>query len=329
MHPTQGLQAYTSGGATRSFWIDAATGNALLVGEIRTAVAGTRIIMNPGGAQPDRIQFWPDAAGGSVDYAYIDSFPEGQADTGILMQASGGAATRVGTIWLRKAYAALGIADNTLAVNSHFYAEPNFVRARSATVDLIVDQALTALNGTRRVVMLNYNTSGQPVPNSALYYITATVNQYPMMFSPPSGTGIIWDGGGYIACVNGNTTTYDRIPIEASQFRVGSDSRMKKDVSDFGWSALDTVRENPAKKWKRRSPGVRSVPHDDPMFVRGEAAPPIPEDPWTFGPMADHLPADLVHIDPDTGMRKIDLGSMMGVLWKAVEELAADVRREA
>jgi len=328
MHPTQGLQAYTGGGVTRSFWIDAATGAALLIGEIRTAPSGARIILNPGGVQPDRIQFWPDAAGGSVDYAYIDSFPEGDVDTGILMQASGGAATRVGTIWLRKAYAALGIADNTLAVNSHFYAEPNFVRCRSATVDLIVDQSLTALNGTRRVVMLNYNTSGQPVPSSALYYITATANQYPMMFSPPSGAGLIWDGAGYIACVNGNTTTYDRIPIEASQFRVGSDSRMKKNVSDFDWSALDTIRDNPAKKWKRRSPGVRSIPDDDPMFTPPTPLPPS-HDPWHFGPMADNLPEELVHTDSDTGMRTIDLGSMMGVLWKAVEELAADVRREA
>lgn len=329
MHPTQGLQAYTSGGTTRSFWIDAATGAALLIGEIRTAVAGARIIMNPGGNQPDRIQFWPDAVGGSADYAYIDSFPEGDVDTGILMQASGGAATRVGTIWLRKAYAALGIADNTLAVNSHFYAEPNFVRARSATVDLIPDQALTALNGPRRVALINYNTSGQPVVNSSLYYITATANQYPMMFSPPYGTGIIWDGGGYVAFVNGNTSTYDRIPIEASQFRVASDSRMKKNVSDFGWSALDTVRENPAKKWKRRSEGVRTAHQDDPMFTPPDDSPTPPtHDPWMFGPMADNLPTELVHIDPDTGMRKIDLGSMMGVLWKAVEELAADVRRD-
>jgi len=320
MHPTLGLIGYTNNGATRSFWIDAATGNTLMIGEIRTAATGTRIIMNPGGNQPDRIQFWPDNVGGTVDYAYIDSFPEGNVDTGILMQASGGQSTRVGTIWLRKAYAALGIADNTLAVNSHFYAEPNFVRCRSATVDLIVDQAVEPVNGPRRIVLLNYNTSGQPVPNSALYYITATANQYPMMFSPPSGTGIIWDGGGYIACVNGNTTTYDRIPIEASQFRVSSDSRGKQDISDIEWSALDVIQNSPAKKWKRKSLGVRSVPHDDPIFTPPHKPPPH-EDPWYFGPMADNLPGELIHTDPDSGMRKLDLGSMIGVLWKANQEL--------
>jgi hypothetical protein len=325
MHPTQGLQAYTNGGALRSFWIDAGTGSALLIGEIRSAAIGTRIIINPGGNQPDRIQFWPDAAGGSVDYAYIDSFPEGAVDTGITMQASGGATNRVGTIWLRRAYAALGIADNGLVANSHFYAEPNFVRCRSATVDLIVDQAVAPLNGPRRVAILNYNTAGQPVVNSAVYYITATANQYPMLFSPPFGVGIIWDGGGYIAFVNGNTSTYDRVPIEASQFRLASDSRMKSDVSDFEWSALDTVQQSPAKKWKRRNMGVRTAPQDDPMFASATTRS-LREEPWLFGPMADDLPPDLIHTDADSGMRKIELGSMIGVLWKAVEELSAKVK---
>jgi hypothetical protein len=175
--------------------------------------------------------------------------------------------------------------------------------------------------------MLNYDTSNQPVPNSALYYITATANQYPMMFSPPSGVGIIWDGGGYIACINGNTTTYDRIPIEASQFRIGSDSRGKRDVSDFGWSALDTVVENPAKKWKRHSEGVHKVPQEDPLFPQTKPRTTAHNDPWHFGPMADDLPSELVHIDPDSGMRKLDLGSMIGVLWKAVQELTEKVER--
>jgi hypothetical protein len=325
MHPTQGLQAYTNGGAVRSFWIDAGTGSALLIGEIRSAANGSRIIINPGGNQPDRIQFWPDAAGGSVDFAYIDSFPEGAVDTGITMQASGGAISRVGTIWLRKSYAALGIADNGLVANSHFYAEPNFVRCRSATVDLIVDQALTALDGARRVAILNYNTAGRPVPNSAVYYITATANQYPMMFSPPSGVGMIWDGGGYMAFINANISTYDRIPIEASQFRLASDSRMKSDVSDFEWSALDTVQQSPAKKWKRKNMGVSTIPKDDPMFASATTRS-LREEPWLFGPMADDLPPDLIHTDADSGMRKIELGSMIGVLWKAVEELSAKVK---
>jgi len=318
MHPTLGIQAFTSGGGVRSFWLDAATGSGFFMGQIATAGTGERIVLNPGGNNPNRIQFWSN----NNTFGYIDTFSEGTTAAGMTMQSSGGDTRKVGTVWLRQAYAQLGIADASLVAGSQFYAEPNFVRARSATVDLIVDQSIAPINGTRRVVLLNYDTSNQPVPNSALYYITATANQYPMMFSPPSGVGMIWDGGGYIACVNGNTTTYDRIPIEASQFRIGSDSRSKRDVSDFGWSALDAVRGNPAKKWKRHSEGVHKVPQEDPLFPQTRPRTTSRNDPWHFGPMADNLPAELVHIDPDSGMRKLDLGSMIGVLWKALEELS-------
>lgn len=341
MHPTQGLQAYTGGGVTRSFWIDAATGAALLIGEIRTAASGARIIMNPGGTQPDRIQFWPDAAGGSVDYAYIDSFPDGQFDTGITMQSSGGTATRVGTIWLRKAYAAIGIADKGLVANSHFYAEPNFVRARSATVDLMVDQAVAPVNGPRRIAMLNVNTSGAPVVNSSLFYGTATANQFPYLYKPEFNLAMIFDGGGYLAIVH-NDTQYTRATIEAGEFRIGSDSRTKTDVQDFEFSALKTVRENPSKQWKRQQAGKpRSLngnkPHrasilPDGSVEKDEAGDTVfkpvaipTENPWFFGPMADHLPPALVYTDPDSGMKKIGLVAMIGVLWKALEELSAEV----
>jgi hypothetical protein len=326
MHPTQGLQAYTNGGAVRSFWIDAGTGSALLIGEIRSAASGTRIIINPGGNQPDRIQFWPDAAGGSVDYAYIDSFPEGAVDTGITMQASGGATNRVGTIWLRRAYAALGIADNGLVANSHFYAEPNFVRCRSATVDLIVDQAVAPLNGPRRVAILNYNTAGQPV---VLIVQSTTSRQRPTSTLCCSLHHSEWESSGTVEGISLSSMVIlllmTGVPIEASQFRLASDSRMKSDVSDFEWSALDTVQQSPAKKWKRRNMGVRTAPQDDPMFASATTRS-LREEPWLFGPMADDLPPDLIHTDADSGMRKIELGSMIGVLWKAVEELSAKVK---
>lgn len=339
IHPTQGLQAFTGSGAIRSFWIDAATGSAFLMGQIATAGSGERIVMNPGGNNSSRIQFWSS----SDAFGYLDTFSEGSSAAGMTMQASGGDLRKVGTVWLRQAYAQLGIADSGLVAGSQFYAEPNFVRCRSATVDLIVDQALTAVNGPRRVAILNYSTSGVPVVNSGIYYITATANQYPMIFSPPFGVGIIWDGGGYIAFVNGNTTTYDRVPIEASLFRQVSDSRMKKDISDIEWSGLDVVTSNPAKKWKRYNPQSRAaiqldederemfVPHravgiDDSGDTIFEPVEPHNEDPWFFGPMADSLPSELVHTDSDSGIRKIDLGSMIGVLWKALGELTTEVK---
>lgn len=344
MHPTQGLQAYTNGGTVRSFWIDAATGNALLIGEIRTAVSGGRIVINPGNTNPDRIEFWPDSAGGSQDFAYIDSFPDGAVDTGITMQASGGQTAKVATVWLRKAYAALGMSDNSLVAGSQFYAEPNFVRCRSATIDLMIDQAITPINGPRRIAFLNTNTANQPVVNSSLFYGTATANQYPILYKPEFNIGQIFDGGGYIAFVH-NDATYTRCPIEASEFRVSSDSRMKSSVQEIPWEdgALGVITANPSKMWKRKAPGPpinlehgserQIVKRDgkgnaftddngDPVF-RNVGLP--ADNPWFFGPMADRLPPELVRTDPDTGLKSIGMVSMLGVSWKAIEELNAKV----
>ena len=341
LHPLLGLQAFTSGGTVRSFWLDASTGSGFFMGQVTTAGSGERIVMNPGGNNPNRIQLWAS----SNAFAYIDTFSEGASAAGITMQSSGGDTRKVGTVWLRQQYAQLGIADSGLVAGSQFYAEPNFVRSRSATVDLIVDQALTAVNGPRRVALINYNTGNAPVVNSSLYYVTATANQYPMLFSPPFGVGIIWDGGEYIAFVNGNISTYDRVPVEASLFRQVSDSRMKESVSDIEWSALDLIKRNPAKKWKRKQgPQRRSIPGDlstpqravfnsdgsvkktsegDTVFQDVEHK---KQEPWYFGPMADNMPPELVHIDTDSDVRKIDLGSMIGVLWKAISELNAEVQ---
>ena len=68
MHPTDGLQAFRTDGTTRTFWINAATGEAYFRGEIETASIGSRIVINPGGTLPDEMRFYQ----GSV-YAYLNA----------------------------------------------------------------------------------------------------------------------------------------------------------------------------------------------------------------------------------------------------------------
>lgn len=70
MHPTSGLQAFDTGGANRTLWINASTGAATLVGEISTAFAGTRIRINPGNVNPDQIRFYNGSS-----YGYINAEP--------------------------------------------------------------------------------------------------------------------------------------------------------------------------------------------------------------------------------------------------------------
>lgn len=101
------------------------------------------------------------------------------------------------------------------------------------------------------------------------------------------------------------------VPIRASAFTVTSSRDAKDRVTDFGWSPLDVVRRAKAKRW-------HYLPeHGDPDRVH-------------FGPMAEDLPDDLVDNTDETPA--IDLAAMVGVLWGAVQELAAEVaqlRKEA
>ena len=301
MHPLQGFQAYTNNGATRSFWIDAATGAAFLMGQIATAGSGERIVMNPGGTNPNRIQFWP---AGANTFAYIDTFSEGASAAGITMQASGGSSLRVGTVWLRQQFAQLGIADQSLVAGSQFYAEPNFVRCRSATVDLICDMRLSPVQGPRRVAFIHYDTSGAPIPSGHLNYQHATDGK-PWFWGVNQNSGLKFDTDG-LAVTNGDSMTFG--PVSASAFLVTSSEEAKEGIGSLrfasGKTSRDVIENTPAKEWKYRT-------------SRGRHRFPIAE--------------DLQRIDPSLVVKKgddlqVDLRDMIGVLWDAVGVLSNRVR---
>jgi hypothetical protein len=63
MHPTSGLQAFPNAdGATRTFWIDATSGNFTAVGSISTAFSGPRIVLNPNGTNADTIRLYGNSS---------------------------------------------------------------------------------------------------------------------------------------------------------------------------------------------------------------------------------------------------------------------------
>lgn len=94
-------------------------------------------------------------------------------------------------------------------------------------------------------------------------------------------------------------------PIRASAFTVSSSREVKQQITDLGWSPLDVVRRAKARSWRYRPD------HGDP-------------DRTHVGPMAEDLPAELV--DTTSEVPALDLGVLVGVLWGAVQELAAQVR---
>lgn len=303
LHPTLGLQAFTAGGTTRSFWLDAATGAGFFMGQIATAGSGERIVMNPGGNNPNRIQFWAT----SNAFAYIDTFSEGPSAAGITMQASGGTTRGVGTVWLRQQFAQLGIADASLVAGSQFYAEPNFVRCRSATVDLICDQRLTPVQGPRRVAFIHYDTSGAPVPSGHLNYQHATDGKA-WFWGVNQNSGLKFDTD-TLSVTNGDSMTFG--PIAASSFRVASSETGKENIGQVrfatGKNSCDVIEKVPTKEWKYRN----STDRQRHRF-----------------PLAE----DLQRIDPSLVVKgtdddlKVDLRDMIGVLWDAVGELTRRIR---
>ena len=303
IHPLLGLQAFTNGGSVRSFWVDATTGSAFLMGQIATAGSGERIVMNPGGNNPNRIQFWP---AGANNFAYIDTFSEGSTAAGITMQASGSDTRKVGTVWLRQQFAQLGIADNGLVAGSQFYAEPNFVRCRSATVDLIVDQTLTPVQGPRRVAFIHYDTSGAPIPSGHLNYQHGSDGK-PWFWGVNQNSGLKFDTDG-LAVTNGDSMTFG--PISASGFLTTSSEEQKENIGQLrlasnktSWNAIEAA---PTKEWRyRESTDTRRH-----RF-------PLAEDLHSFDP-------SLVIGEGDKA--QVDLRDMIGILWDAVDRLIKRVR---
>jgi hypothetical protein len=76
---------------------------------------------------------------------------------------------------------------------------------------------------------------------------------------------------------------------------------LKTDIGEIPYSALQVIRDNPSQRW-----AYTDVPDDEQRFH--------------LGPMADDMPEEIrvVRQDGDLG---VDTGSMIGLLWKAIEEL--------
>lgn len=98
---------------------------------------------------------------------------------------------------------------------------------------------------------------------------------------------------------------YGYCGTRAETFYVPSDSRGKTALSEPDYAALDVVRANPARRWFRKNP------------MNGEAID-VPH----IGPVADDLPEEVRVTDGETGHAFVSLSDQIGLLWKAIEELA-------
>jgi hypothetical protein len=310
---------------------------------------GSRIVMNPGGSQPDTIRFYP--SGNDAVWSSIDSVSWGNGQiSGIRIVGSGTSSTaNRGMVVVRDQYASLVHGRTDLSYwGSEVWIEQAFARMKSATVDLIIDQRLTPQNGPRRVSFINNNTSGAPVPSGHLQYMHASDDR-PWLWGVNQGCGIKFDAN-IISITTGDSQVFGQ--IKASGFPLSSSELMKDDVAPLDLDSWATILGSPTKSWRYRwevaprghvdpdgNPVMEQVPnpdwsparfratpddHPEKLVWRRAPAPPAPAVTRHRFPIAEELRAvapDLVIEGETPEDLSVDLRDMVGVLWDAVRRL--------
>jgi hypothetical protein len=336
-------------GATKTFDVDAATGVFFAIGQIATNDVGSRIVMNPGGSQPDTLRFYP--SNNEATWSSIDSVSWGNGTvSGIRIVGSGTSSTaNRGMVVVRDQYASLlhGRTDLTYW-GSEIWVEQAFTRNKSATVDLIIDQRLTPQNGPRRVSFINNNTSGAPIPSGHLQYQHAADDR-PWLWGVNQGCGLKFDAN-ELSVTTGSSQTFGN--IKAAGFPLSSSETVKTDVQPLAVDSWAVIPGAPSREWFYRwevedephlapdgSPILWQVPNPDWSEARVRATPDrhpdkfvwVPADPPPRRPARKHLfpiAEDLRRVAPSMvrdGDRPedatVDLRDIVGLLWDAVARL--------
>jgi hypothetical protein len=320
LHPLMGLEAFRPDGVTRTLWADAATGNVSLVGTVQAGTGNDRVVI-----QPNSSSGVPEILFYSLpnNPAYINAVPTSVNGTSIDSTAIGinsgprpNIPDRQTTIFLRPDRLTIGYTEvgSASGRGGGAYFDANIATLDSAQSSNGVIRSSVIVGNTnvnilaQDIFLTRRNSSGGTLSGSQLGYTTSTGSNYPHLYAVSHGVGLVFDGsqGGYVACVQNGTLT--RLVLEASSFRIGSDLSLKDDVEDIDFDAIETIVAAPSQKWKLKGDKTK----------QGNNAP------WHFGPMANDLPPVLRQID-DNGIAKIDLGSMIGILWAGVKDLAQRV----
>jgi len=280
----------------------------MMTGQFNTAVTGQRIVMNPGGTNPDTVRFYPTF---SDVYSSIDavSFGGGMI-AGIRIVGSANPSTNQrGMVLCRDQYASLihGLQDLTYW-GSEIWVEEHFTRNRSAAVDLIIDERLTAIAGPPRVAMICYDTSGNPINATGLYYKkTSAFGGEPQLYANGQDCAIVFAPDGLKIRNNPNADWRD-IWYAAAHVMSGRDT--KADIRGLDLDAVRLLRDVAPKRFRRR--------HD-------------PDDaPDRMGFIAEDLPYPVRvtgHVemtDPDEPPRTdeaIDYTAVTALLWAATQQI--------
>lgn len=229
----------------------------MTTGQFNTAITGQRIVMNPGRNNPDTIRFYPTF---SDVYSSIDAVSWGNGMiSGIRIVGSGtDAAANRGMLVIRDQYASLLHGRSDLSYwGSEMWVEQTFTRNKSAAVDLIIDERLTSVAGPRRVAMIHYDSNGNPINATGLYYSkTAYTGGEPYVYANGQDVGLVYAPGKIYVRNGANLNSEDR-DLQCRTLTQTSGRLLKRDIQDLTTDGSDPLA------WLRATRPKRYRWHDD------------------------------------------------------------------
>ncbi len=308
------LRFYDSGG-TQTVQLNGALN--WILGELRTGLTGTRLVANPGGTNPDRIDFYPSS--GSAKAMLQTRTFVGQA----LIDMIGGTTRGDGKTGQagchpEEGYVRWGLPEST---TPHSYAVANefATEVTGPQLDFIVEQRFdNALGDDRKMSFQLTNSSGTGIANSLLWLRWGGINQ-PWLARVNGNCGVLFDANS-VSIVNGGGSFG---PVAASAFNVNSSEAVKEDVADARalLDPLATIRAARAVKFRYSAdkwftpPPTEENPSPEPVQV---------EAPERVGVLVEELPEVLqVPIPQPDGTVSLgtDLASQLGVMWGALGQI--------
>jgi hypothetical protein len=187
------------------------------------------------------------------------------------------------------------------------WVEEHFTRNKSAAVDLVIDERLTAVGGPKRVAMIYYDVNGNPINETGLYYQKTAFGGEPQWYGNGMDVGIIFSPG--VLKIRNNPNGAHR-SIEAASFIIASGRALKRDIRDLDDDPLSTLRRVNPKRYRLRSEGdaaaerIGFVADDLPRPVRVTSV---------------SVPTD--RSKPDEVTEMVDLAGALAMLWGATRQI--------
>jgi len=334
LHPTAGLQGF-DGSGNRTLWLNSATGDFLAIGSVQTALTGTRIVMNPGGNNPDTVRFYPSTGS---QYASIDSIVSSGNYAGIMMYGASSGTLR-GICIAREDYASLIYADPTnlfatiktdIFVSSGASSTAGRIRGYQFDMMADVDQGsdpgfrFMVTHGTSMIsdTLLYYNNSRSGGSGHDEAHFAAVNNNIGITFADIAGSGLnerLWIVGNNVTQrkdLGVWSVVYDGVVVSSSSQTIKRNIVPAQDLDP-----RQAVRAAKACYFQKNIGDEGPVYYSDGTLKRGPR-----EAPTQFGLIAEDVPEVVQHnIGPilpgEPESLGISLDGLVTLLWQGQSDV--------